>query len=226
MVKGCVPCQHHQCENVKEPLHPHDVPQRPWHTIGSDLFFWNNSAYLLACDYYSKFPLLRKLNNYPVKHKNCSPKIFEEHGIPGKIVTGNHTLHSSPPLQFKMYGFTHTSRRQYYPQANGFIERNVQTVKHLLQKRKESGADPHLAMLRLRTTPLDHHLPSPAELLNSSVCQINHRSFSNENFHPVEDGDINTKLQLKQVEQKMYYDKSAKSLPPVYPCDPVRVLIY
>ena len=37
----------------------------------------------------------------------------------------------------------------------------------------ESVADPHLAMLRLRTTPVDHFIPSPAELLNSRVYQSN-----------------------------------------------------
>ena len=24
---------------------PHDIPQKPWHTLGCDLFFWNNSPY-------------------------------------------------------------------------------------------------------------------------------------------------------------------------------------
>ena len=63
MVKGCGPCQRHQNMNVREPRIPHDVPQRPWHTFGSNLFFWNNSAYLIVCDYFSKFPLISKLNN-------------------------------------------------------------------------------------------------------------------------------------------------------------------
>ena len=31
-------CQRHQKLNVKEPLLSHDVLQKPWHTVGSDLF--------------------------------------------------------------------------------------------------------------------------------------------------------------------------------------------
>lgn len=41
MVKGCGPCQHNQKMNTREPLTPHDVPQKLWHTLGSDIFFWN-----------------------------------------------------------------------------------------------------------------------------------------------------------------------------------------
>ena len=40
MVKSCAPCQHNQNMNLKEPLIPHDIPQKPWHTLGCDLFFW------------------------------------------------------------------------------------------------------------------------------------------------------------------------------------------
>ncbi|KAK3731887.1 hypothetical protein QZH41_008989 [Actinostola sp. cb2023] len=83
MVKSCPPCQHNQTMNTKEPLMPHDIPQKPWHILGSDLFFWNNSSYLLVCDYFSKFPIVRKLvniqSNTVIAHLKA---IFEEHGIP------------------------------------------------------------------------------------------------------------------------------------------------
>ena len=156
MVKRCTPCQHNQNMNSKEPLMPHDVPPKPWYTLGADLFFWNNDSYLLVCDYFSKFPLVRRLNSI---HSNTviahMKSIFEEHGIPNKLITGNDTQFTASAFQKfrEQYGFEHVTTSPYYPQANGFIERNVQTVKNLLQKCKESGADPHLAMLCLRTTP-------------------------------------------------------------------------
>ena len=56
MVKSCAPCQRYQRMNFKEPLMPQDIPPKPWHTLRCDLFFWNNSAYLLLSDYYSNFP--------------------------------------------------------------------------------------------------------------------------------------------------------------------------
>ena len=167
MVKHCAPCQRNHSMNVKEPLMPHDIPQKPWHTLGSDLFFWNNSPYLLVSDYYSKFPLVRKLDNIQSDTTLAHLKsIFEEHGIPRKFITGNHTQFTSMLFQVfsSTYGLVHVMTSPYFPQANGFIKRAVQTVKGLLQKCKESGSDPHLAMLCLRSTPLDHNIPSPADL--------------------------------------------------------------
>ena len=175
-VKSCAPCQHTAKMNTKEPMTPHDVPPKPWHTLGSELFFWNNGSYLIIADYYSKFPVVRKLHDITsitvIKHMKS---IFEEYGIPEKLVTGHDTQFTSSTFgDFnRTYGFEHTTTSPYYPQANGFVERNVQIVKNLLQKCKESGSDPHLAILCLRTTPVDHHLPSPAELLNNRMYQSN-----------------------------------------------------
>ena len=223
MVRSCGPCQHNQHMNAKEPLTPHDVPPKPWHTLGSDLFFWNNSHYLLVCDYYSKFPLVRKLNNIQSSTVIAHLKsMFEEQGIPSKLVTGNDTQYTASTFQefANLYGFEHVTTSPYYSQANGFIERNVQTVKGLLQKCKESGADPHLAMLCLRTTPIDHHLSSPAELLNSRVYQSNLPAISKTiSFDP----ESNVKLQARQDLQKWYYDRSSKELPTLKPGCNVRV---
>ena len=139
MVRGCTPCQHNQNMNVKEPLTPHDVPRIPWHTLGSDLFFWNNSTYLLVSDYYSKFSVVRKLNNLQSNTTIAHLKaIFEEHGIPSKLVTGNDTQYTSAAFKdfSSTYSFVHITTSPYYPQANGFIERTVQTVKNVLQNCK------------------------------------------------------------------------------------------
>ena len=74
--------QHHQKLNVKEPLLSHDVPQKPWHTLGSDLFYWNTGNYLLVIDYYSKFPVVTKLTNIHSSAVVAHLKsIFEEHGF-------------------------------------------------------------------------------------------------------------------------------------------------
>ena len=82
-------------------------------------------------------------------------------------------------------------------QANGFIERNVQTVKNLLQKCEESGNDPHLAMLCLRTTPLDHSTLSPAELLDSRVYQCNFPALTKLTLGCLVGGELNVKLQSR-----------------------------
>ena len=109
---------------------------------------------------------------------------FKEHGIPSKLVTDNGSQYISAAFQefSQNYGFTHVTSSPLYPQSDGFSERTVQTVKDLLHKCKESGQDPHLAMLCLRSTPISHDLPSPAELLDGRVYQTNLPAVSKPSF--------------------------------------------
>ena len=128
--------------------------------------------------------------------------IFKEHGIPSKLVTDNGTQYTSATFQefSHSYGFAHVSSSPLHPQSNGLSERTVQTVKDLLHKCKESGKDPHLAMLCLRSTPLGHDLPSPAELLNGRVYQTNLPAVSKPSVSA--DGDINVKLETSKTRQE------------------------
>ena len=180
----------------------------------------------MVVDYYSKFPVVKKLSNIQSSAVVAQLKsVFEEHGIPSKLVTDNGPQYSSAAFQefSRNYGFVHVSSSLLYPQSNGMSERTVQTVKDLLQKCKESGQDPHLAMLCLRSTPLSHDLPSPAELLNGQVYQTNLPAVSKPSLSA--NGDINVKLQLRQDKQKVQFDKTAQQpLHPLFPEDRVRVL--
>ena len=125
--------------------------------------------------------------------------VFAEHGIPSKVISGNDTQFTSSLFQefSKSYSFVHATTSPYFPQANGFIERTLQTVKGQLQKCKESGSDPHLAMPCLRSTPLDHNIPSPAELLNLRVYQTNLSAVYKPSLFLSADGNINAKLKAR-----------------------------
>ena len=127
--------------------------------------------------------------------------IFKEHGIPSKLVTDNGTQYTSAAFQefSRSYGFVHVTSSPLHPQSNGLSERTVQTVKDLLHKCKESGQDPHLAMLCLCSTPLSHDLPSPTELLNGRVYQTNLPAVSKLSVSA--DGDINVKLVTSKTRQ-------------------------
>lgn len=84
--------------NVKEPLLPQDVPLKAWHTlICSDLFYGENADYLLVTDYGNKFPVMKKLPNTQSSTVIAHLKsIFDEHGIPSKLVTDNGAQYTSP----------------------------------------------------------------------------------------------------------------------------------
>ena len=40
-----------------------DVPSHAWHTLGTDLFYWNKIDCLVVGDYFSKYLVMRKLPN-------------------------------------------------------------------------------------------------------------------------------------------------------------------
>ena len=88
-------------------------------------------------------------------------------GIPRCIVSDGGTQFTSQ--EFK--DFTrdwHIDHRITSPtnaQSDGQAERFVQTVKYSLTKVMEGEEDLHLAILSYITTPLNHNLPSPADLL-------------------------------------------------------------
>ena len=156
-LRAAPPCQRHQKLNVKEPLLTYNVPQKPWHTLVSNIFFWNNANYLLVVDSYSKFPVVKKLTSIQSSAVIAHLKsVFEEHGISSKLATVNGSQYASAAFQefSRNYGFTHVTSSHLYPQSNSLSSRVVQTVKDLLHKCKESGQDTHLAMLCLRSIPL------------------------------------------------------------------------
>ena len=79
-----------------------------------------------------------------------------------------HTVHiTRVPRLYKEVG--HTTLNYISHQCSLMAKQNVfvQTIKNILTKAMEGGEDMHLAILSNITTPLNHSLPSPTELLNS-----------------------------------------------------------
>ena len=63
----------------------------------------------------------------------------------------------------------HVTSSPHYPRSNGFIESQVKIVKRTLEKVAKDNGDPHLALLYLRSTPVDSKLPSPASTVAAQV---------------------------------------------------------
>ena len=83
-VSSCTACQKHQNSKPREPMISMEVPPRPWHTVGADLFHFANTWYLIVSDYYSKCPFIRKLSNLTARAViGASKSIFTEHGTWG-----------------------------------------------------------------------------------------------------------------------------------------------
>ena len=57
--------------------------KRPWQTVSADLFYTQQSWFLIVGDYYSKFPFVRKLHNLTARVVvNETKMLFAENGIP------------------------------------------------------------------------------------------------------------------------------------------------
>ena len=162
MVNKCHACSKLR-PDIKEPLLPSAVPDRPWSRLGMDLFELHGKKYIIAVDYLSRWAEIRQLQKETAAATIAATKsIFATHGIPEMVVSDNGPQFSSAEFQaFAIeYQFTHTTSSPRYPQSNGEAERAIQTVKNLLKK----AQDPHLALLMYRATPLANGL-SPSEIL-------------------------------------------------------------
>lgn len=215
ITQSCPICQQHQASNAKQPLIPTEVPPRPWHTVGTDLFHLHDYEYLLIADYYSKYPFVRKIPKGQSNSRtviNMMKQIFSEQGIPKIVRSDNGPQYDSLAFQefAKEYGFQHITSSPHYPQGNGFIENQVKTVKAVLMKTLETRQDPSMALLCLRTTPIDSKLPSPSELLFGRKLQDNLPRTINRSTNS---DQVTDRLKEKQEIQRFYHDRNVRPLP-------------
>ena len=145
--------------------------------------------------------------------------IFSEQGIPEKLVSDNGPHFTSD--QFRTFaaewGFDHVTSSPHRAQGNGFVERQIKTAKDIITKAKESGTNPHLALLHWRATPISIDIPSPAQtnlgrkvktILPSKCCRTTIRT-----------EDTQQALVNRQNAQKSKFDRHALSteLPVLHP---------
>ena len=218
MVQSCHTCIKHRNKQQKEPLLSHEVPHKPWQKVGTDLFKWENHDYVLVADYYSKFIEFHILPDTKSSTVVTYIKsIFSRHGIPEEVISDNGPQYASKEFAkfAEKWEFKHTTSSPRYPQSNGFAERMVQTLKNLLQKARDSGNDPYLAVLNYRSTPVSNTIPSPAEILMNRQLRTRLNTPSKKSRKKT--NGIREKLKERQMKQKQYYDKGAKELPILKP---------
>ena len=163
----CPTCIAHLPSQPKETLMSHEIPNRPWQKVASDIFDWNNKQYLVTVDYYSRYFELDELHSTTsnaIIKKLCHH--FARHGIVETLISDNGPQYSSEEFrQFATkWDFKHVTSSPMYSQSNGLAEKTVQTAKKLLSKAKDEGINFERLLLHYRSTPVDN-LASPAQLL-------------------------------------------------------------
>ena len=168
MVKDCDPCNKHKSAQPRLPILQPDLPTRPWEKLGADIFEFNKEKYLMVVDYYSRFPVIRLLNNM-TSHTVCNhfTSILAEYGLPATIVAdfGSQFISERFKTKCEQSGIALNCSSPYHHQANSLAERAIGTCKSLLIKALEEKECPYTALWMYRTTPLSDQMPSPHELV-------------------------------------------------------------
>ena len=145
-----------------------DVPPHAWHTLGTNLFYWNKIDHLVIRDYFSKYLIVRKLPNSSthamIKELGL---IFTELGRLFILRSDNGPCYSSREFHkfLSFYQVDHVTSSPHYPQSNGFTEALVGIAKKLMEKSVKDGKPWNYGLVQYRTTPTSSMLPSPLEML-------------------------------------------------------------
>ena len=75
----------HKIKQTAEPLE-HDVPTKPWCSLTLDNFEYKGSLYLIICDRFTRFIVVKKCADLSAHSVILSLlEVFSEHGVPSNI---------------------------------------------------------------------------------------------------------------------------------------------
>lgn len=209
-VGSCSTCQRNRNSNIRDTMISHEIPDRPFHKIGLDIFEYNKSDYLVIMDYYSKFLDITKLSNKTANQVIDKLKTsFCTHGIPREIIADNMPFGSHNFREFcKEYDIEITTTSPHYPQSNGLAERSVQTAKSILKK-CSNDSEVWIALLEYRNTPIKNMNVCPAELLMSRKTRSIIPAKDNL-YYPQAIPNMKTNIDKNNKNSKKQYNKTAR----------------
>ena len=166
LVSRCDACLLFKNAQQREPMKSHEIPDRMWQRVGIDLFEFDRDNFMVISDYNSKYFEIMKLlstkRSTVISH--LGPH-FGRYGIPDEIVSDNGPQFS----EFKRYTTDHNIRHitssPRYPQSNELAEQTVETAKNILKKAEVDKANPNIALLYLRNTPINGIGLSPSQMM-------------------------------------------------------------
>ena len=204
-VRCCTTCAKHKALQTVQPILPCDIPDGPRQEIAADYFTHSNKNYLLIANTFSKYPFL-----YAVHSKTsdsiiqCLQDLFSQFGTPTCFYPDNGPPFSSKPFSsfLTSLNIEHITSSPLYPNSNGFIERQIKTLKTSLTTTKPAGTSNDHVLQTLHFTPIGPNLPSPHEIL------LNHTNYRpGMPLTPVDLEQVRDYLMTKKAQQKDHYDK-------------------
>ncbi|XP_028410375.1 uncharacterized protein K02A2.6-like [Dendronephthya gigantea] len=132
-------------KQLKETLICHDVPERPWAKIATDLFQFESKDYMITVDYFSNFFEIDRLPNTSARTVIGKIKAHvSRYGIPDEVVSDQGPQFTSQEFQefVSNYGIRHVMSSPHFHQSNGKAEAAVKQAKRALRVAKLTGRDP------------------------------------------------------------------------------------
>ena len=225
LMSKCDLCNSCKTEQQKEPFICYESPTRPWKSIAADLFVFHGKDYLVTTDRYSNFFEVDRLYSKSSSEVITNMKAhIARYGIPNKLMSDNGPNFTS--REFKLfsdsYSIEHITNSPTYAQSNGKAQNSVRTDKKIMQKALDAHADPYLAFLDFRNTPMEGYTTSAAQqMLNRRRRTL--LPIPNRLLKPEIPTGVYKSQKANQAKQAFYYDKTAKDLKPLSDGDVVRV---
>ena len=148
-VLTCQVCAEFQPNNPSMPMQSHEIPDRPWSRVATDLFSLKSMDYIVLVDYYSDYIEVSPLTDTTLSSIIKFLKVqFSRHGIPDVLVSNNGPQYISREFaQFaNEWEFRHVSSSPHHEKANGKAESAVKIAKNLFKKALRDNKDPWLAL--------------------------------------------------------------------------------
>ena len=167
-VKRCTICTKYKVSQATQLMLPHNIPDSPWQELAADYFMHTSRDYLLIADTFSKYPFI-----YKVHFKTTGSIIhylqdlFSQFGKLQHFFSDNGPPFSSEPFpQFLTSdAIDHITSSPLYPRSNGFIERQIRTIKTSLATAQASNTSIDHLLQTLCSTPIGPSLPCLREIL-------------------------------------------------------------
>ena len=210
-VKCCKTCIQNKATQHMQPMIPRDVPDTPWQDLAADFFTYKTSDYLLVTDTFSKYPFTYKMHKKTAEtviHKLT--QLFSQYSTPNTISTDNGPPFNSEPFTKFLIEqrVDRITSSPHYPKSNGFIERQVKTMKTALATATASKKTLDDVLLSLRSTNIGPNLPSPREILHNCM-----EKRLGQTPQAVDYEEIRNYLLDKKSSQKRYHDQSHNAKP-------------
>ena len=141
-ISNCEACQQYKNCHDAEPLMNHEIPEKYWTKVGTNLFKIQERIYLIVVDDYSKYFEISKLfNNTPPIGIKYMKAMFARYGIPKLVFSDNGP--EFPSLECRKFSadwyFEHDTSSPEFARSDVMVERMRQTVKRTRLKCLKSG---------------------------------------------------------------------------------------